>query len=275
MSDPVTTLITTDKAVANNELRLSICLRPNGFSFCVTTIGQELLTFGETDFDLNRPLAQLTSSLTQFFADHGIPTFGLKQARLIVPSEHFVWVPAHLYDGTRDQQYLDMTSSPEDGLCVCRSYSSLLDSYMVFSAPSNVVTAFKIALPGIDVFCQHSVLVNDLLKQRSTMHPIILMHVRERVGDYEAYYGGQLLLSNSFPAVNDDELVYHALEVMKKLHTETPDMELTICGAVGREIYGLLQHYFPNVTLYTGIPFTYSNPQFQLLHTYKNALLLS
>ncbi|MBQ9864977.1 MAG: DUF3822 family protein [Bacteroidales bacterium] len=275
MSDPVTTFITTDKAVANNELRLSICLRPNGFSFCVTTIGQELLTFGETDFDMNRPLGQLTASLTQFFADHGIATFGLKQTRLIVPSEHFVWVPAHLYDGTRDRQYLDMTSSPVSGLSACRCYSSSQDSYMVFAAPTNVVTAFKIALPGIDVLCQHSVLVNDVLKQRSTTHPVIVMHVREGVGDYEAYYGGLLLLSNTFPSVNADELVYHALEVMKKLHTETPDMELAICGAVGREIYGLLQHYFPKVTLYTGIPITYSNPQFQLLHTYRYALLLS
>ena len=239
------------------------------------TVGQELLTFGETHFDMERPLGQLTSAVTHFFAEGGIPTFGLKQARLIVPSEHFVWVPAHLYDSARDQQYLDMTSVSDSGLCTCHAYSAVLDSYMVFSAPADVVTAFKIALPGIDVVCQHSVLVNDLLKQRSTMHPVILMHVRERVGDYEAFYGGQLLLSNSFPAVNDDELVYHALEVMKKLHTETPDMELTICGAVGREIYGLLQHYFPNVTLYTGIPFIYSNPQFQRLHTYKNALLLS
>lgn len=239
------------------------------------TIGQELLTFGETTFDLSRPLGQLTSEVTRFFAEGGIPTFGLKQAKLIVPSEHFVWVPAHLYDSTRDQQYLDMTAAPESGQCTCHAYSPVLDSYMVFSAPADVVTAFKIALPGIDVVCQHSVLVNDVLKQRSTMHPVILMHVREGVGDYEAFYGRQLLLSNSYAAASTDELVYHALEVMKKLHMETADMELTICGAVGRDIYGILQHYFPNVTLYTGIPFTYSNPQFQQLHTYKYALVLN
>ena len=238
------------------------------------TIGQELLTFGDADFDLGRPLGQLTSAVTRFFAEGGIPTFGLKQARLVVPSEHFVWVPAHLYDSARDQQYLDMTSAPVSGQYTCHAYSAVLDSYIVFSAPADVVTAFKIALPGIDVVCQHSVLVNDVLSQRSTTHPVILMHVREGVGDYEAFYGGQLLLSNSFAAVNTDELVYHALEVMKKLHTETADMELAICGVVGRDIYGVLQHYFPNVTLYTGIPFTYSNPQFQQLHTYKYALVL-
>ena len=235
---------------------------------------RELLTFGETEFDLHLPTGQLASSISQFFATSSIPVFGLKEARLIVPSEHFVWVPAHLYDNAFDRQYLDMASAPGDGLCLCHAYSPLLNSYMVFSAPSNVVTAFKIALPGIDVANQHLVLADDVLNGRSTQHPTILMHVREGVGDFEATYGGQLQLSNSFAATNTDELAYHALEIMKKLHLETPDMELAICGAVGRESYAILRRYFPNVTLYTGKPFTYSNPQFQQFHSYKYVLLL-
>ena len=100
------------------------------------------------------------------------------------------------------------------------------------------------------------------------------MHVRDGVGDFEAFYNGRLLMSNSYAANGEKELLYHALNVMKTLHLETPDMELAICGEVGRDIYGMLQHYFPNVTLYTGRPFTYTNPDFQTFHSYRHVLVL-
>lgn len=275
MSNQVTSIITTDKEVANNELRISIRLRTNGFSFLVATTEQELLTFGEADFDFHQPVAQLSEAIKEFFAVNGIATFGCKELRLIVPSDHFAWVPEHLYDSVRDRQYIKMTSQPAFQLGVFHAYSSVLQSYIVFTAPAEIVTAFKVALPGIDVVNQHWVLVNDELLMRSEHRPVVLMHVRNGAGDYEACYNKQLLMSNSFAADNDNELMYHALDVMKTLHLETPDMELAICGNVGREIYGQLQRFFPNVSLYTGSPIRYSNPAFQTFHTYQHALLLS
>ena len=275
MPDQVTTIITTDKAVANNEMRLSICLRTNGFSFSTVAAEQELLTFGEAAFDLHRPVGELTDAIRGFFDAQGIATFECRQVRLIVPSERCVWVPEHLYDARRDRQYLQTVTALAGDAGVCHAYSGSVGAYVVFTAPSEVVTAFKVALPGVDVVCQHSVLANEMLMQQSAQHPVVLMHVRDGVGDFESFYNSQLLMSNSYAATDEEGLLYHALNVMKTLHLETPDMELTICGEVGRGIYGMLQHYFPNVTLYTGRPFTFSNPEFQTFHTYRHALLLS
>ena len=274
MADHVTSIITTDKAVATDEQRLSICLRTNGFSFSTMTVGQELLTFGEADFELHRPISLLPQAVKSFFEENGIATFGYKDVRLIVPTEHCVWVPEHLYDTARDRHYLGMVTRVEMGSGVFHAYSKCLGSYMVFAAPAEVVTAFRVAMPGIDVVCQHGVLADELLMKRSVQHPVVLMNVRDGAGDYEAFYNNQLLLSNTFTVNDEGELLYHALDVMKKLHLETPDMELAICGKVGRELYGLLQHYFPNVTLYTGHPFTYSNPEFQTFHSYRHVLVL-
>ena len=274
MADRVTSIITTDKAVATDEIRLSICLRTNGFSFSTMTMGRELLTFGEAEVDLHRGIGEVSRAITELFASAGIPTFGCKEVRLVVPTSGAVWVPEHLYDAGRDSQYLRMAASVESSVGVCHAYCECMKSWVVFAAEADTVTAFKLAIPGVDVVCQHSVLVNEMLMQRSAQHPVMLMNVREGVGDYEAFYNQRLLLSNSFAAGSDDELLYHALEVMKMLHLETPDMELAICGEVGRKMYGMLQHYFPNVTLYTGLPFTYSNPEFQTLHSYRHVLIL-
>ena len=275
MADCVKTIITTDKAVGTDEQRLSICLRTNGFSFSTVTLERELLAFGEVECDMLHETGELATRVKELLTENGIDTFGCKEVLLIVPSEQTVWVPEHLYDATRDRQYLKMVAAMEDDMGAYHAYNACVKSYIVFTAPTEVVTAFKLAIPGIDVVCQHSVLVIERLKERSRQHPMMLMHVRDGAGDYEAYYSGQLLLSNSFSATSDGELLYHALEVMKRLHIETPDMELAICGEVGREIFGMLQHYFPNVTLYTGKPFTYSNTDFQTWHSYRHILLLN
>lgn len=270
----VTTHITSDKVVANNESRLSICLRSNGFSFAIATLDHTLTAFGETEFDFNLPLGSLTQSVKQFFADQHINTFGFKQANLVVQSDNFVWIPAALYDSVRDRQYLKLIGRPAMDMGVYHLYVDAMKSYIVFTAPATVVTAFKVALPGIDVHCQHSVIANDYLLGRSLKHPIMLMNVRERVGDFDAFYNGKLLFCNSCSATSDSELLYHALEIMKTLHLETPDMELAISGNVGRDIFALLQHYFPNVTLYTGHPMQQVLPEFQTFHTFQHVLLL-
>lgn len=275
MSHKVTSIITTDRAVHDKEQRLSICLRSNGFSFSITAQDNKLLTFGEVEMEMVQPLCELMQSLRNFMAELHISPLDFAAMRLIIPSVDYAWMPEHLYNSVCDRQYLKMVSSPALSMGAFHIFCPQMKSYMVFSAPSDVVTAFKVVLPGIDCHCQHSAFVSSSLLMRSSQHPLILLHVRDGFADLEALDRGQLLLSKSFESNGDNELLYHTLDVMKILNVESPSMELAICGLVGREIFGLLQHYFPNVTLYCGEPITFDNPQFQTLPTYKHALLLS
>ena len=56
------TLIVTEKEFPSSEKRLSICLRPNGFSFSEVTLSGVLLTFGEAE-------GQHATSMTSIMAD--------------------------------------------------------------------------------------------------------------------------------------------------------------------------------------------------------------
>jgi hypothetical protein len=274
MSSIVTDIITTDRPVANNEKRLSICLRSNGFSFSVSTIDNELLTVGDIQSEPSLPANNLAQLVTQTVCGNEA-SLGYKQMNLIVPSMQFAWIPDHLYDPALNRQYLQTVTHISDSIGIYHAYSAPLNSHIVFSAPADIVTAFKVNLPGIDITCQHAILAQAMILSSNNTHPVILMHVRESATDIEALFNGRLLLSGSYPANNNEDALYHALSVMKHLHLETPDMELYICGLVDRDFYTRLQHFFPNVSLYTGKPYSFINPDFQTLHTYKHALILS
>lgn len=275
MSYKVTTVITSDKAVANNESRLSICLTANGFSLFVVDGRGMLDRFVEAEFDTRQPLAGLMHELNAIFSEVGISTFGFKSATLVVPTNYYVWIPAHLHESVRNRQYLKMVANPDYDLGVYHISVPLLKSVMVFCAPADVVTAFKLVIPGIDVHCQHSVLAHNWMTKNKSQHPVLLLHVRDGVGDFEAFFNRQLLLSNSFNIQQESELVYRAIELMKQLHLETPDMELSICGNVGREFFAMMQPYFPNVTLFAGPAAAVSHPQFRTFPAYRHVMLLS
>lgn len=275
MSHPVTSIITTGDAVANEETRLSICLRADGFSFSVATLDGILLTVGDCRPDGWKLDATAARRVADTVTDARDLALGYRQMQLIIPTTQFTWVPEHLFDASRVHQYLHFVAELDEGANAYHIYSPAIKAYMVFAAPDALVTPFKVALPGIDVHNQHSAMVTEHLLQASAGHPVILMHVRDGVADIEAMYNGQLLLSNSYDANGEEELLYHALNVMKRLHLETPDMDLKICGNVDRSIYARLSRFFPNVTLYTGIPHRYLNPEFETLHTYRHALILS
>ena len=275
MPHKVLSIITTDRAVHNIEQRLSICLRSNGFSFSITAQGNLLLTFGEVEMDMSAPLSGMMQSMREFISEQLISPLDFASMRLIVPTDDYAWMPEHLYDATLDRQYLKMVTSPNIGLGVYHIFCPQMKAYMVFSAPADVVTAFKVTLPGIDCHCQHSALVSHAMLQRSAQHPMALLHVRGEVADIEAFSHGRLILSKSFAAHSDNEILYNALDIMKVFNLEAPEMELAICGNVGREIFALMQRYFPNVSLYCGEMSTADTDQFKTFPTYQHALLLS
>ena len=70
MPQLVTDIISTDKAVANSEKRLSICLRSNGFSFSVVSTDDTLLTFGEVQSQQPLSASQLAQQVIQTLGEH-------------------------------------------------------------------------------------------------------------------------------------------------------------------------------------------------------------
>lgn len=262
---------------SDTSQRLSICLRINGFSFSLLADGNKLMNLADVPL---APVgagggADMVAQIMSCLDAQGVKALSLGKMQLTIPTRVFTWIPASLFDSSRCKQYLALVARPEAIEEVYHIYNPAIDAYMVFSADARMVTAFKVALPGIDVHCQHSMLVTESLLRRSDSHPLMLLHVDEGRADIEAFYSGKLLLSNSYSIGKPDESLFFAINVMKGLHLETPDMELAICGAVDRAFYAVCQRFFPNVSLHTGPQILPSDPTQQPVPTYKYPLLFN
>ena len=275
MSYNITSLTVTPKEVPSYYKRLSICVKSNGFSFSRTTTQGILLTFGEIEMDMNRSISDLSADLKQFFAEARITPFDFEDMHLVVPSDNVVWVPRALFAEGHEREYIEPLCAPAAGMNVFASYNEAVDAYGVFVANSNIVTAFRIVLPGVEVCCQHSALLTPTLLQASQNNPLVLLHQRRDRCDCEVCNEGKLLLSNTYMVRGNDERLFRALQLMKTFGLENDNFVLLIAGEVDRLSYASLQGFFPRIMLYNGTPLRYINPEFRQLHCYRHILSLS
>lgn len=275
MSYKINSLIKSDKIVGSYEKRLSICLTSNGFSFSLTSLKNELLVWGEVSVNLSAPMSDLLLDIKASFTEMGIITYGIKETRLITLSRHFVWIPQNLYEEKMQRSYLEALAPIQTGNSVFTSFNESTKAYIVFSAPNNVVSAFKIAIPGLTVRCQHDILVNETLLQASELQSVLMLNVREEETDYAILCNKKLQITNTFHCTNFDETLYHALNLTKQFHLEDATMTTAVCGNIDREMFAKIRQFLPNVSLYTGRQLTLTEPEMQHIPLYRHALILS
>ena len=266
------TLIASGNEVAAHEKRLSICLRADGFSFSELSTSGVLLTFGEGEGRHAASMTAVMADVKAFFAEAGIRPLGYAAIELVVLSDHSAWVPDELYSPAANRQYLKLVGS--DATAIMATPCPSLQSTAVYAADDTVATAFKVAIPGTTVLNQHVKLASAPFCRRSQDHPVLLANWRQGRIDFAAYRNGNYVFGNTIPFANDNEALFHTVEIIKSFGLETPDAELLMCGDATRERFALLRPYFPTATLFTGHHTSFLNPAFKTLHTYRNALIL-
>lgn len=275
----VINLVTTDKEAGSYEKRMSICLLPNGFSFSVITSSGVLLTWGEVSLLLSQPMSMLITDIKSFFIDHHIYPVDFKSMTLVSVTGVYTWVPDALFDESLQRRYLELAASIPANATVLSCHNNAVGAHLVYASDATVVTAFRVALPGIDCMGHPSVLISDEFQKRSVSHPLLLVYVTAKgdtvsSADFVAMDSGRLLLSTWRKTEGPQALLYTALAMMKQLEIERPDMELLLCGAVDRALFMQMRGYFPHLDLWKGRHYRTCNTSLAKLHTHRHLLAL-
>lgn len=264
------TLIGATHELASREKRLSICLVANGFSFTEATTTGELLTFGEAEGSHAATMTSVMADVKAFFSSAGIRPLGYASMELIVMSDESTWVPDELYSSMSNRNYLRLVGSTPDQLMTC--HSRALGSTAVFAANEQVVTAFKVAMPGVTVMHQHAKMAQ--MASRCTGHPVLMSFWRQGRVDVAAFREGRYIYGNTLRYANDNEAIYHLVELMKTHGLEDFSTELLLCGDVDRDRYAALRPYFPVTSLFNGTFNRDRNPELRGLHAYRHAMIM-
>lgn len=263
-------LIVSEGDYNSHDKRLSICLSGNGFSFAETTTSGLLLTFGQAEGEHPHTITEATREIKAFFASVGINPLGYAATELVVQTDEHTWVPDELYVPSANRIYLNLVGGKSSQVVAvqCKEVAST----SVFAADDQLLTAFKVALPGISVLNQHVKLLKFM--SRSANHPVIATNWRKPAVDVAIFRDGRYLFSGSIPLAGSGEALFTIVELMKQHAADGPSTELVMMGEVGRDTYENFRPYFPSVTLFLGEATRFTNPAFKQLRTYRHALML-
>ena len=267
--------ISSGRDVPSEEKCLSICLQANGFSFSVVSTSGAWLSFGEVYIGPTPTMTEAVQLIRNRLAEGGVVPVGYHSMELVVLSRYFVMVPDALYEPGNDRQYLKPLAQLSLGTGVYSHHHETLGAQVVFAGDNTLVSAFKIALPGVKVMCQFSKMIGEQLIQRSATHPCMLLHVREGAVDVAVASEGALVFANSFDQHETSEVLFTAINVMKQLHVEGATLETMVCGDVDRARFAEMRRYFPQLTLYCGKEVQVLTAEMAHLPAYKHALILS
>ena len=145
-----------------------------------------------------------------------------------------------------------------------------LASTAVFSYNDQLPTAFKVALPGLNVANQHVRFA--ALAQQFNGAPVLLSHWRNGYVDLAAYRNGQYVFGNTIPFADESTALFLLIDAMKSYGVESEGTSLLMCGDVSRERYARFRPYFPTVTLFSGV--AKAGARFRTFHAYRHALTL-
>lgn len=275
MSYRINSFIKADKDVVSYEKRLSICITPNGFSFSVVSQDGNVVALGDVECDMSLPMAQLLATAKSVFTEVGVATYGMKEAELVVPSRHFVWIPMHLYDEAKNRDYIEAIHKLAGGEGVFADYNVAAGAHLVFVADSNLVSAFRIAIPGLKIRAQHSKMVNNETIEASQMKSLMVINMRGKESDYSIIVNRKLQLSNTFDCANIDEMLYYAVNINKQLRLDDVPLCVALCGDVDRESFEHVREFFDDVVLYTGRNLQLSTEELRRAPIYRYAIILS
>ncbi len=275
MSYITNSFITSDKEVPSYDKRMSICLETNGFSFSIVTVQDELLSFGAVAFEGSPSMSEAVQMIRNVCEEYHISPLGFNEIELVVPSSYYSLIPDELYEAGNDRKYIEPLLSKPLRDNVFSAHNDALEAQVVFAVDSPLVSAFKIAMPGIKVRCQYNKLINADLIQSSRMRSVMLLHLRKDAMDVVVYCNRKVQLVNTFAYSGTEEAIYTAVNIMKQLHLENAEFEVLLCGDVDRSRYAEMSRFFPHTDLYIGRNLCKDTLELQHLHTYRHVLLLS
>ena len=256
------------------QKKLSICLETNGFSFTVINEKNKMLAFGDVACAFPETLSQVITLIKQIFSDFGIEYALMDEVELIVPSNKCTWVPESLFDAAHARGYFNVLSPLDVKETVFYTYSEKLQAYSVFAYMDTIVSAFRVAIPGIKVRSQQSKMLDTSLLEKSRMKTVVEIYVRKKEFEIAVFDNKSLILSNIFRYDNKSDISYLLLLAIRHLNLNQDVMELYISGMVDKDMFVSMERFFPKVILYTGKKIDFSDNEMYRIPLYQYSMLL-
>ncbi|MDR1846654.1 MAG: DUF3822 family protein [Bacteroidales bacterium] len=249
MSFPLIKYIKTEKNLLPEEMRLSVCIKANGFSFSVIDRSFRLQALGEFEVDLSRGITSVMSNIKACFASIDIRNFKFEKIKVINLTDKQVWIPYKLYDTKQNKTYIKVLCDVLSSETILASTLESIDAVSVYAIPLSHYSGIKVAMPAAKYCSAQEILVHHAFEISSFSTNTFLLHKRRETFDMIVFKGNNFVFSNSFVCANATDMIYYILFALSRLDIDVEEINFVITGdSYSEKEFAMLRRHVKHVS---------------------------
>ena len=234
---------------------LSIRVSRLGYSYCIIdTVRKKCVAVKNINFDKIEDNEQFFKNVQEFLKNDSFLNKFYKSIDFIYQTPKSTLVPAELFDRKVLKTYFQFNQVLDEYEEIHYNKLNKTDAVNIFSIPSEITTLMVNQFPELRFYHQASIFIDNTLKQANNKSDMVSVMTNDDFFDIVVIEAGKLFLHNSFVYQNENDFVYHIMNVYNQLKIKPGKVGLQLSGDIDPEDrrYKLLSKFIGDVRL-TGI----------------------
>lgn len=227
--------------------KISISLRPDGFSFVIQAVDTEkLLAVFHKNIDATIQNLQYILALQDFFA-HDLLQQTFQRVTIVYVSPKITIIPSALYSPDTLSLFFQTNHVLVPNEVVLHYKLKQTEGYLVFSIPQPILDVCYSTfgkqvyiIPQAAPFLESSSIQNKLLPQKQ-----VYVSLENSFFDIAVLEGQKILLYNTFEYANNNDYIYFVMNVFEQLQLHPMEQKIVLSGIISKA-----SHYYESTCMF-------------------------
>lgn len=231
---------------------LSIRVSRLGYSYCIIdTVRKKCVAVKNINFDKVTDNEQFFKNVQDFLKNDSFLNKFYKSIDFIYQTPKSTLVPTELFNRKILKTYFQFNQVLDEYEEIHYNKLNKTDAVNIFSIPSEITTLMVNQFPELRFYHQASIFIDNALRQAEGKKDMVSVMANDDFFDIVVIEAGKLFLHNNFIYQNENDFVYHIMNVYNQLKVKPGEVGLQLSGDIDPEDrrYKLLSKFIGDVRL--------------------------
>ena len=259
-------MVTPNKDLKNQNIKLSIQVSLNGLSFCaLSSEDKKIIFFKEIVFPKKLNPIQLLKKIEEVYEQENFLKENNPELSVIFLNELYSLVPQRFYRDDNASDYLKFNTRILENDFVAHDLLKEVEIVNVYIPFTNVNNFFFDRYGEFEYRHSISVLVEEFLRDNQ-QNEETKVYLNCYTGGYDVIVikAGHLLLANSFKCKTKEDFMYYLLFTIEQLQLDPETLQLILLGKIveNSDYYDIAYTYIRNISfLETSFGFVFAGKE--------------
>ncbi|MFN8254850.1 MAG: DUF3822 family protein [Bacteroidales bacterium] len=245
---------------------LSILLKPSGLSYTIVdTVRDKCVAIKNITFNDLKGAKDYLDRIADFLKKDSFLAKNYKSVDFVYSSRKSTLVPLELFDKKLLKSYFTFVHTLDEYEEIHFNKLSKSDAVNIFSIPSDITTLMVNHFPELKFYHQTTTFIDNTIDKSSSENQLVGIMVYLSYFDITVCNSGKLFLYNNFEFQNENDFVYHIVNIYQQLKISDQKTKLFLSGEIDKEDakYKLLSKFLKNINFFTGFDNSKQRYQFK------------